>query len=209
MRRVLIATSNPGKLRDFRASAATHGVEVASLPNLADIPEPIEDGATFEANASKKAEYYCRHAPGEFVLADDSGLSVDVLGGEPGVRSARYASLDGHSNSSDEANNQRLLNNLQTVPEKQRKARFVCVIAVARDGNTLATFEGCAEGRILFKPRGSGGFGYDPLFYFPALRKTFAELTAEEKAGVSHRGAAFRKFLEWMEDESRNQDTKH
>jgi len=204
MQPVLIATSNPGKLRDFHTAAAAHGVQVSSVPNLAEIPEPIEDGATFEANARKKAEHYSRHAPGELVLADDSGLSVDVLGGEPGVRSARYASLDDHSNSSDAANNQQLLEKLEHTPENDRTARFVCVIAVARNGKTLATFEGVAEGRLLFEPRGGGGFGYDPLFYFPPLGKSFAELTGEEKSKVSHRGAAFRKFLAWMEEEARD-----
>ena len=204
MQRVLIATSNPGKLRDFRGAAAAHGVEVVSLPDLANIPEPIEDGDTFEANARKKAQYYSRYAHGELVLADDSGLSVDALGGAPGVRSARYASLDGRSNSTDAANNQRLLGEL--VDAGERTGHFVCVIAVARDGKTVATFEGVADGWILSEPRGSGGFGYDPLFYLPALQKSFAELTAEEKANVSHRGAAFGKFLRWMEEEARNHE---
>ncbi|MGA9206483.1 MAG: RdgB/HAM1 family non-canonical purine NTP pyrophosphatase [Terriglobales bacterium] len=197
MRRVLIATSNPGKLRDFAGAAAAHGIAVASLPNFDSLPGVREDGATFEANARKKAEHYSRFAPGEMVLADDSGLEVDALGGAPGVHSARYASTADQGNADDRANNARLLRELSHAAD--RAARFVCVIAVARDGRTLSTFRGEAQGRILDAPRGSGGFGYDPLFFFPGLGKAFAELSPEEKAGVSHRGAAFRRFLEWYE----------
>ena len=158
-----------------------------------------EDQPTFEANAHKKAEAYSRFALGAIVLADDSGLEVDALQGAPGVRSARYAATSAEENASDAANNARLLAEMQTVSEDQRQARFVCVIVAARDGRALATFRGEAPGVILRVPRGSGGFGYDPLFYFPQLGKTFAELSAAEKARVSHRGQAFRKFLKWME----------
>lgn len=202
MRRVLIATSNPGKLRDFSGAAALHGIVVQGLPGFASLPEVIEDGATFDANARKKAGHYSRFAPGEVVLADDSGLEIDALDGAPGVHSARYAALENgsaSSNSADAANNARLLRELATVPDERRSARFVCVIAAARDGRTLDTFRGSAEGRILRAPRGTGGFGYDPLFFFPSLGKTFAELAPEEKAAVSHRGQAFRKFLDWFE----------
>ena len=195
MRRVLIATSNAGKLRDFAGAAAAHGITIASLPDFDSLPSVREDGATFEANARKKAEHYSRFAPGEIVLADDSGLEVDALGGAPGVHSARYAATSPEGNADDRANNARLLRELAHTSD--RSARFVCVIAVARDGRTLSTFRGEANGLILDAPRGSGGFGYDPLFFFPALGKTFAELAREEKAAVSHRGAAFRKFLEW------------
>jgi XTP/dITP diphosphohydrolase len=197
MRRVLIATSNPGKLRDYAAAAAPNEIEIAPVPGLDRIPKVVEDGATFDANARKKAEHYSRHAPGKIVLADDSGLMVDVLGGAPGVRSARYAAGPGEVSSTDSANNRRLLRDLDPVPDPERTAQFVCAIAAARDGRTLATFHGAAQGHVLREPRGGGGFGYDPLFYFPALGKTFAELTPKEKAAVSHRGAAFRKFLEW------------
>jgi XTP/dITP diphosphohydrolase len=197
MRRVLLATSNPGKLRDFAGAAAPHGITVASLPDFDSLPGVREDGATFEANARKKAEHYSRFAPGEMVLADDSGLEVDALGGAPGVHSARYAATSAEGNADDSANNARLLRDLSRAAG--RTARFVCVIAASRDGRTLATFRGEAQGRILTAPRGSGGFGYDPLFFFPALGKTFAELAPQEKAGVSHRGAAFRKFLDWYE----------
>lgn len=200
MKRILIATSNPGKLRDFAGAAAALGVEIASIPGFASLSPVVEDGLTFEANARKKAEAYSRHAAGEVVLADDSGLEVDALGGAPGVHSARYAAEAPHlagANSDDAANNARLLRELKQVAPDKRTGRFVCVIAAAQDGRTLVVFRGQAEGIILDTPRGSNGFGYDPLFYFPQIQKTFAELSAEEKAKYSHRGAAFRKFLEW------------
>ena len=139
---------------------------------------------------------------GRAVTADDSGLGVDALGGAPGVRSARYAADKNDENSSDAANNARLLREVAHVPNAQRQAQFVCVIAAARDGSTLATFRGETEGVILHTLRGSGGFGYDPLFYFAELGKTFAELSAEEKAKVSHRGKAFRTFLQWYEQQA-------
>ena len=200
MIRALIATTNPGKLRDFGGAASARGIEVQSLPNFASIPVAVEDGLTFEANARKKAEYYSPYAPGEIVLADDSGLEVDALGGAPGVHSARYAADQPHlvgNNTDDRANNARLIRELRKVPPEKRTARFVCVIAVAREGQTLNVFRGQAEGVLLDSPRGSNGFGYDPLFYFPSIQKTFAELTPEEKANYSHRGAAFRQFVDW------------
>jgi len=200
--RVLIATSNPGKLHDFAGAAATHGVAVAGIPGFSSLPPVIEDGATFEANARKKAEAYSLAAPGELVLADDSGLEVEVLNGAPGVHSARYAADEPHaaeSNTDDQANNARVLRELKNVPQDKRAARFVCVIAAAKDGKTLQVFRGTAEGVILEAPRGQNGFGYDPLFYFPQIKKTFAELTAEEKSLCSHRGAAFRAFLDWCD----------
>jgi len=205
MRRILVATSNPGKLRDFAGAAAALGVEIAAIPNFSALSAVVEDGLTFEANARKKAESYSRHVPAEIVLADDSGLEVDALGSAPGVHSARYAAEAPHlvdANTDDEANNARLLRELRDVPMEKRTARFVCVISAARDGETLAVFRGEAEGVILNSPRGTNGFGYDPLFYFPAIQKTFAELSAEEKAKYSHRGAAFRKFLTWYGGES-------
>jgi XTP/dITP diphosphohydrolase len=200
MRRVLMATSNPGKLRDFAGAASPHGIDIASLANFTSLPQVKEDGNTFEANARKKAEHYSRYSAGEIVVADDSGLEVDALGGAPGVHSARYAAEQPHlltNNTNDQANNTRLLRELKKVPPENRSGRFVCVIAVARNGETLGVFRGQAEGMILDRPRGSNGFGYDPLFYFPQLQKTFAELTPEEKAKHSHRGEAFRKFISW------------
>jgi len=204
MRKIQIATSNPGKLRDFAGAASAHNVEVAPIPNFASLQQVVEDGETFEANARKKAEQYSRAVPGEIVLADDSGLEVDALAGAPGVHSARYAADEPHKadyNTDDDANNARVLRELRGVPHERRTARFVCVIAAARNGQTLATFRGAAEGQILDHLQGTGGFGYDPMFYFPQIRKTFAELTPEEKANYSHRGAAFRKFLVWIDTE--------
>jgi XTP/dITP diphosphohydrolase len=204
-RRILIATSNSGKLRDFAGAARRHGVEIAGIPDFSSLPAVVEDGLTFEANARKKAEQYSQYVPGEIVVADDSGLEVDALNGAPGVHSARYAAPDlqdkephqADANTNDEANNLRVLRELRGVPPDQRTGRFVCVLAAARDGKTLATFRGAAEGIILNAPRGTNGFGYDPLFYLPQIKKTFAELTAEEKSKYSHRGAAFREFLDW------------
>ena len=219
-RRILLATSNAGKLRDFAGAAAPFGLTIAGIPNFSSLPGVVEDGATFEQNACKKAESYSLAVPGEVVLADDSGLEIDALGGAPGVRSARYAADDLRNddlrnddpqngdlqnndpraakfNTDDEANNARVLRELKGVPAEKRTARFVCVLAVARNGKTLHTFRGAAEGVILDAPRGEHGFGYDPLFYFPQIGKTFAELSAAEKAHYSHRGAAFRAFLSW------------
>jgi XTP/dITP diphosphohydrolase len=201
MPKILIATSNPGKLRDFDGAARALGIEIAGIPGFSSLPSVVEDGETFEDNARKKAEQYSPHAPGQIVLADDSGLEVDALKGAPGVRSARYAAGQPHLaqvNTEDERNNARVLRELKDIPAERRTGRFVCVLAAARDGRTLATFRGTAEGIILDAPRGSNGFGYDPLFYFPQIQKTFAELTAEEKARYSHRGAAFRRFLAWL-----------
>ena len=206
MNRIFVATSNRGKLRDFAAAAQAH-LEVLPVPNFSSLPAVEEDGATFEENARKKAEFYSRAVPGEIVLADDSGLEVDALGGAPGVHSARYATPDKSENASDEANNARLLRELADVPDAKRTARFVCVIAAARDGAILATFRADASGVILHEPRGSGGFGYDPLFYFADLKKSFGELAAQEKAAVSHRGKAFRRFLAWMREQSPNMNT--
>jgi XTP/dITP diphosphohydrolase len=202
MQRILIATSNAGKLRDFAGAAAPHGIEISGIPGFASLPAVVEDGLTFEDNARKKVEEYSLATPGEVVVADDSGLEVDALNGAPGVHSARYAADQPHlasENTDDEANNSRVLRELRGVPAEKRTARFVCVLAAARDGKTLATFRGTAEGVLLDAPRGTNGFGYDPLFYFPAIQKTFAELSAEEKAGYSHRGAAFRRFLAWCD----------
>lgn len=203
MRRVLIATSNSGKLRDFAGAARAHGIEIAGIPNFSSLPLVVEDGQTFEENARKKAEEYSQYVPGEIVVADDSGLEVDALNGAPGVHSARYAADEPHlagANTDDELNNARVLRELKDIPREKRTGRFVCVLAAARDGKTLQTFRGVAEGIILDAPRGTNGFGYDPLFYFPQIGKTFAELSAEEKAKYSHRGSAFGKFLEWCDN---------
>ncbi len=201
-RRIYLATSNPGKVREFQEAAQALGLTMAPLPGLNSLPPPVEDGLTFQENARKKADYYSRHAPGELVLAEDSGLSVDALHGAPGVYSARYAAvlksgIATHENSNDQENNLALIRNLERLGNGKFAGKYVSVIALASDGLTIATFTGEAHGEIVTAPRGTGGFGYDPLFYFPALGKTFAELPLEEKRRHSHRGQAFRKFLEW------------
>lgn len=202
MNRILIATSNPGKLRDFAGIASPLGIEIASIPDFSSLPPVIEDGHTFEENARKKAETYSAHVAGEIVLADDSGLEVDALDGAPGVHSARYAAEQPHQaeeNTDDEANNDRLIRELHGIPHDKRTGRFVCVIAAARNGQTLATFRGAVDGIILDHRQGTDGFGYDPLFYFPEIKKTFAQLFPQAKAKYSHRGEAFRKFLGWYQ----------
>jgi XTP/dITP diphosphohydrolase len=195
-----VATTNPGKLRDFAAAATVYNLSIAPLPNLNSIPVPLEDGDTFEENACIKAVAYSRFAPAELVIADDSGLEVDALSGEPGVRSARFAEDAGYSGpttaSLDERNNLYLLDRLKSHQAKPWTARYRCVIAAARGGQVLLAADGTVEGEILTKPRGSGGFGYDPLFYIPELKKTMAEVDLETKNSLSHRGKAFFKLLE-------------
>ena len=183
---VHVASSNPGKLREFALAAAESGVLVATLPELDVITAPEETGITFEENAAQKALYYSRFSP-ELVLADDSGLEVDALHGEPGVRSARYAG----EHASDEENNGWLLHRLQGLT--QRSARFAAVIAVAQAGKLVLTARGEVEGEILHAPSGTGGFGYDPLFFYPPLQRSFAELTPDAKLALSHRGRALRE----------------
>ncbi len=194
---VYIATSNNGKLRDFQTAAAAHGIQIAPVPKMSQLPSVVEDQDTFEGNARKKAQFYSTFVPDALVLGDDSGLEVQALGGAPGVISARYAAAPGAENSCDAANNAKLRAELAEVADDRRGARFVCVIAAARNGEIVETFRDHAEGTILREPRGTGGFGYDPLFLFPQLGLTFAELTPEQRIEVGHRGKAFRRFLAW------------
>jgi XTP/dITP diphosphohydrolase len=200
---LFVATSNPGKLRDFAAAAAEVAdlnIHIAPLADLANIPAPPEDEPTFHGNACSKAIYYSLRAPGMPVLADDSGLEVDALDAAPGVRSARYAEDAGFAPlvgmPVDERNNACLLDALKDVPETNRGARYRCVLAAAKDGRILATADGTVEGEILTKPRGNSGFGYDPLFFLPGMGKTMAELDASTKLAFSHRGRALKKLLE-------------
>ncbi|MGA8111029.1 MAG: non-canonical purine NTP pyrophosphatase [Acidobacteriaceae bacterium] len=195
------ATSNPGKLRDFSVAATEDGIRIEPLPGLDAIPAPHEDQPTFAGNARLKAEYYSRHTP-HLVLADDSGLEVDALHGDPGVRSARFAAdaaweppLNDPARplTADQRNNLCLLERMRGLT--QRAARYRCVLAVARAGSTLLTAEGTVEGEILEAPRGAGGFGYDPLFWLHELKRTMAEISLEEKHTLSHRGRAFRALL--------------
>ncbi|MGI4826857.1 MAG: non-canonical purine NTP pyrophosphatase [Janthinobacterium lividum] len=198
------ATTNAGKLREFAECAITEALEVQALPALASMPEPVEDAPSFLGNAELKAKAYSLRAPGLLVFADDSGLEVQALGGDPGIRSARFADdLDfktGSGLSRDERNNQCLLSLLQrgkTDPESHagRQARFICALALARDGQVLLRSQGAVEGEILDAPLGFSGFGYDPLFFMPKLGKSMAELSRVEKWAVSHRGLAFRDLL--------------
>ncbi len=204
---IYAATTNSGKLHEFAESANSEGMEVLALPGLAIMPEPVEDAPDFMGNAVLKAVAYSRIAPGLPVFADDSGLEIDALGGRPGVRSARFAddlSFDnGSAFSKDERNNRcvlSLLRGVETATQGRagRKARFVCALALARDGEVLLRAEGEVEGEILpasEAPRGENGFGYDPLFFIPKLGKTMAELSRAEKWAISHRGHAFRSLL--------------
>ncbi len=191
-----IATSNPGKLRDF-AAAADSRISLTPLPGLNEISPPDEDQPTFEGNARLKAIYYSQHLPNQIVIADDSGLEVDALNGAPGVRSARYA--DDHnfqtsaSTQTDERNNLCLLEALSQATT--RTARYHCVLAAARNGEILSTGDGTIEGEILATPRGTHGFGYDPLFHLPTHNKTMAELDIATKLSFSHRGRAFAALL--------------
>lgn len=197
-----VASSNAGKLRDFAAAAAIFGVDIATLPGLQKIPAPEETGVTFVANARLKAEQYSRARPGLLVLADDSGLEVDALGGAPGVHSARYADDAGFdlidSEDADGRNNLYLLEQLRGH-SRPWTARYRCVLALARDGVTLLTADGAVEGEIIAEPHGTGGFGYDPLFWLPERGKTMAEVDLETKQKLSHRGRALRALLEQMQ----------
>ena len=195
MKRVYCATGNPGKLREFQLAGELLAIDIAPLDNLKSIEAPEEHGATFEENARLKAEYYSRLAPG-YLFADDSGLAVDALGGEPGVRSARYAGGGLDAGNADAANNRLLLERL--ADRADRNARFVCVIALAENGKTIRTFRGEVEGEILHELRGPGGFGYDPLFWYPPYQASFGEVDDGRKFAVSHRGNALRKMLEYL-----------
>jgi XTP/dITP diphosphohydrolase len=199
--RLYAATTSQGKLRDFRTAAEAHSLIIEPLPALKSIPAPEEDGITFADNATLKAVYYSRFAPGNLVLADDSGLEVDALGGAPGVRSARFAADFGLTDSPDANDNTDVWNNLillqrlAGVPAAERTARYRCVLVAARDGMALYTADGAVEGMILEAPRGTGGFGYDPLFFLPELDRTMAELDLETKHTLSHRGRAIAALL--------------
>jgi XTP/dITP diphosphohydrolase len=194
---VYCATSNPGKLREFQLAAADF--EVRPLPR--SIPPPEENGATFEENAVEKARYYGQLTDG-YLFADDSGLEVDALNGAPGVHSARYAGPD----ATDVANNALLLEHLKGFTD--RRARFVCVIALVRDGELVRTFRGSVEGRILDTPRGTGGFGYDPLFYHEAFGCTFGEAPIGDKMLVSHRAQALEAMFTFLRDSAASAGTR-
>jgi XTP/dITP diphosphohydrolase len=187
LRRLLVASQNPGKAREIAALLAGLPVQVLSLADFPQVRLPEETGQSFAENAALKARAVS-FALGEWALADDSGLVVPALGGAPGLRSARVAETDAERIGW-------LLERMEGLPEEQRYAHFVCALALTNgQGEVLGTWEGRAEGRILPAPRGQGGFGYDPVFLYEPVGKSFAEMTGEEKAAVSHRGQALRRF---------------
>jgi XTP/dITP diphosphohydrolase len=189
-KKLYLASGNVGKLQEFQALAAGHALDMELLPGYEGLPEFEEAAPTFAENAAGKALYYSKHCEG-MVFADDSGLVVQELEGAPGVLSARYAGVGASS----EQKIAKLLGELRGKKGEARAAYFVCVITTARHGRANAVVSGRVDGEILEAPRGSGGFGYDPVFCFPALGKTFAELSAEEKNLHSHRGKAFRRLM--------------
>ena len=198
-RRLLLATGNPGKVREIRRALKGLGIdgrplELVGLMDVLPGVNHVERGRTFEENARAKGVFYSRRWPGP-TLAEDSGLEVEALAGAPGVRSARYAA----PRPSDEKNIRKVLRLLEAVPAAARKARFVCVMVLAQKGRIIGEFRGEVRGRITLGPRGHAGFGYDPVFYYPTLRKTFAELPPGVKNGISHRGRAVRKLRRFLE----------
>lgn len=188
--KIFLASSNPGKLREYRELAGDAAINLDLLPNFRAIPAFEETAPTFAENSAGKALYYSKFRDG-VVLADDSGLVVPALGGAPGVLSARYAG----PGASDLDRVAKLLREMAGKTGAERRARFVCVTTIAQEGRALAVVSESAEGVIADEPRGEGGFGYDPVFYFEALGRTYAEISSTEKRAYSHRGKAFRKIL--------------
>lgn len=193
--KIVLATHNKGKIREFKEAFAEIGWEAVPIADIADLPDPEETGQTFEENALQKAHAYAK-AIGEAVLSDDSGIIADVLGDRPGIYSARYAGHHGD----DEANNQKLIHDLAPYHGEERKGRYVCVVALVWPDGRSVTAEGACEGIIRDFYQGTGGFGYDPLFYLPSFGKTMAELTLEEKNSISHRGRALRALIEKLKN---------
>ena len=191
--KIFLASSNAGKLREYRELGAGTSLEIVLLPHLSQIGRFDESASTFAENAAGKALHYSRHAK-ELVLADDSGLVVPALDGAPGVRSARYAG----PSASDAENVRKLLREMEGKEGEQRRARFVCVIAVALGGRMLVVASDFAEGLIAKQASGANGFGYDPVFFFPEAGRTFAEISADEKNRHSHRGKALRRAVEFL-----------
>jgi XTP/dITP diphosphohydrolase len=189
MQKVIVATKNPGKAKEFIRMFKPYGIEVKTLLDFPEVEDIEETGQTFEENAILKAEAVCEQF-GQMVIADDSGLIVDALDGRPGIYSARYAGEE----KSDEANNDKLLHELKDTKEQDRAARFYCALAFASPGQSTMTVNGICEGSILFERKGTNGFGYDPLFFITELQKSMAEIIPEEKTQISHRAKALRKL---------------
>lgn len=199
MKELVVATRNRGKLEEIRAVLAGVVETVRCSADFSDFPDTVEDGATFADNALKKAREAMLFT-GLPALADDSGLAVDVLKGAPGVYSARY----GGEGADDAANNRKLLAEMREVPLDRRRAAFICAMAFVTPEGSERMFTGSIGGCILYGERGRGGFGYDPLFLVDGLERTMAELTLEEKNGISHRGQALRQFREYLEQRQQN-----
>ncbi len=195
--KMILATRNRHKIEELQGLLSPYGIELLSSLDFPNIPDVIEDGTTFEENATKKALEIASQT-GIPALADDSGLSVDALDGAPGIYSARYAGEP----ADDSANNEKLLIELATLPDEQRGAHFVSVIAYATPKGSVHTFRGTCEGKILHEGRGTNGFGYDPLFFLPEHGATMAELDIEEKNRISHRAHAYQKFILWLDQVS-------
>ncbi len=193
MRRLVLATRNPAKRAELERMLADLPVEVRSLVDYPELPPLPEEGNTYEENARSKALTVAR-ALGEVALADDSGLEVDYLEGQPGVHSARFLGEE----ATDEDRNREILRRMEGVPPENRTARYRAVVAVAFPDGRVHSFEGTCEGAIALEPRGKGGFGYDPIFYLPELDRTVAELTPQEKDLISHRGQAVRQAREFL-----------
>jgi XTP/dITP diphosphohydrolase len=191
--RIDVASSNPGKLREYRELAAGQPIQLEIVPGITDVPPFEESAPTFAENSAGKAIYYSRLSS-QPVIADDSGLVVPALGGAPGVHSARYAG----PTASDSDRVKKLLAEMHGKTAVDRRARFVCVLTLAQAGRALAVFSDTVEGTLADEPRGTGGFGYDPIFYFEKLAKTYAEIPRELKNEYSHRGRAFRKLLKFL-----------
>ena len=189
--KIVLATKNKGKIREFREALSEIGWEGVSVSEIAEVPDPEETGNTFLENAMQKATAYAT-ALGMPVLSDDSGIIADILGDEPGIYSARYAGMHGD----DEANNQKLIERLRPYSGDDRRAHYVCAVALVFPDGKSVTAEGTCEGILRDFYAGSGGFGYDPLFYLPQFGKTMAEISLEEKNKISHRGKALRKLIE-------------
>lgn len=189
-----VATSNPGKLREYRELAGGQPIQLESVAGIAAIAPFDETADTFAENSAGKALYYSRFTT-EPVIADDSGLVVPALGGAPGVHSARYAG----PNASDADRVTKLLAEMRGKTDNERRARFVCVLTLAQAGRAIAVFSDTVEGVLADRPSGTNGFGYDPIFYFRKLGKTYAEISQKEKNEYSHRGRAFRKLLQFMQ----------
>ncbi|MBO6114609.1 MAG: XTP/dITP diphosphatase [Lachnospiraceae bacterium] len=194
MKKIIFATGNEDKMKEIRMILADSGYEILSMKQAGIDIDIVEDGKTFEENAIIKATAISKvkEAEGCIVLADDSGLEIDYLGGEPGIYSARYEGVD----TPYEIKNRIILDRLKDVPDEERTARFVCAIAIAYPDGKVDTRRGTIEGRIAYEPAGENGFGYDPIFYVPELKKTTAELDPEEKNKLSHRGNALRLIKE-------------